>query len=539
MGDARTLHYKFGDLVDIPKLNNLMRSFYRATGIPSGIIDIEGTVLVAVGWRDICLNFHRQCPEAEKNCILSDGYVANHIGEANPYVCYTCKNGLVDAAAPIIINDVHVATVFQGQFFLEKPDVSYFECQAEHYGFDKEAYLAALAKVPIYTTEKLDSIMGHFVELASMLAEKGLTRLKQLEQQARELQRADDQIFMILNSTPDIAIQGYDEYGAITFWNNASEHMYGFTEEEVIGKPPGGIFFDNRDKTFFLDILKKIAVTNSLFGPVERKMRHKNGQVAYFYSTLFPIKLARGRKHFICMDVDITAQKNYTKELERLDRLNVVGEMAISLGHEIRNPLTTVRGYLQMIQNKHTHPEHADQFALMINEIDRADAIIIDFLSLAKNKAVEKKVLNLNNIVTNTLPLVTTNALMNKRHIATNLSPVPDTIADEKEIRQCLLNLVANGLDVTPENGLLTIETSVDSRGRAVLCVRDQGPGIPKNIEEKLGTPFISTKPNGTGLGLAVCYSVASRHKAVIDYDTSEKGTAFYMRFYPADTGHK
>ena len=230
---------------------------------------------------------------------------------------------------------------------------------------------------------------------------------------------------------------------------------------------------------------------------------------------------------------EILKREKMDREIFRLQSLNLVGEMAAAIGHEVRNPITSVRGYLQYFGQKQCFSAYLQQFKLMIDELDRANAIITGFLSLAKNKAIERKPLNLNTVITNMLPIITANALMNNRRISTKLSKIPDIIADEKEIRQCLLNLAANGLEAMPENGLLSIETFVDKDDRPVLTVRDQGAGIPKEIEDKLGTPFVTTKTNGTGLGLAVCYSVASRHNAVIDYETSGEGTSFYIRFKP------
>lgn len=111
------MKYKFCDLVQVQKLRTLMQELYRASGIPSGIIDIDGTVLVAVGWQEICQNYHRQHVCTQQICKQSDDYITQCPAESKPYVAYRCPLGLIDAAAPIVIGGDHVATVFQGQFF--------------------------------------------------------------------------------------------------------------------------------------------------------------------------------------------------------------------------------------------------------------------------------------------------------------------------------------------------------------------------------------------------------------------------------------
>ena len=524
--------YNFSDLVDINKLNKLMQRFYQATGIPSGILDIKGNILVAIGWQDICKNFHLKNASSKKLCKQSHDYIptrlANH-NDTKPYLCYKCPNGLIDAFAPIIIDGVHVANIFQGQFLFEKPDVNYFIQQAEHHGFDKEAYLVALDKVPIYTQKKLDDIMYFSVEFAEMLADLALPRLRQIEQQKQALQRCDEQIFLIFNNMANVAIQAYDEYGNITFWNKASEELYGFKQADVLGHSSKEILFDN-EYTDLLVILNKINLTNSVHGPAEWKIRNKYGNDKYVYATLFPISLSTGKKEFICIDIDITEQKHFSRELERLDRLSLVGEMAAGLAHEIRNPMTTVRGYLQLLKNKHCTQEHANHYDLMIEELDCANKIITEYLSLAKNKSVKKEIHDLNQVITALLPLLSLEAARESKIIRWLPGDIRTLSLDKNEIRQLVINLVRNALDAVDHDGIIEICTLMNCE-TVVLQVQDNGKGIPEEILDKLGTPFITTKENGTGLGLAVCFSIASRHNARLLIQSNALGTSVSVKF--------
>lgn len=227
---------------------------------------------------------------------------------------------------------------------------------------------------------------------------------------------------------------------------------------------------------------------------------------------------------------EITERKRMEKEIARLDRLNMVGEMAASIGHEVRNPMTTVRGFLQMLTCKKETACYADYFNLMIEEIDRANSIITEFLSLAKNKAIDPKPGSLNKIIKTVLPLIQVDALRMGSSIETKLGDIPEFMLDEKKIRQCILNFVRNGLEAMPDGGTVTISTYND--GDAVIMeIKDEGSGIPAEIIDKLGTPFITTKDEGTGLGLPVCYSIAERHKASISVKTGKQGTSFYIKF--------
>ena len=227
---------------------------------------------------------------------------------------------------------------------------------------------------------------------------------------------------------------------------------------------------------------------------------------------------------------DISERKMFEKEMARLDRLNLVGQMAAGIGHEVRNPMTTVRGFLQLLGDKEEFKQSKDYFELMIEELDRANSIITEFLSLAKNKAVDLKPFNLNKLIENLLPLIQADAMLNDKEIKMELQDTVVLPLDEKEIRQLILNLVRNGLEAMSGSGKLTIKTFMDGE-EAVLAVEDEGSGIKTEDLEKIGTPFFTTKENGTGLGLPTCYSIAARHNAVIHIDTGLSGTTFFVQF--------
>ncbi|MDQ1002933.1 two-component system, sporulation sensor kinase E [Neobacillus niacini] len=226
---------------------------------------------------------------------------------------------------------------------------------------------------------------------------------------------------------------------------------------------------------------------------------------------------------------DITERVHLENEMYRLDRLNLIGEMAAGIAHEIRNPMTTVQGFLQLSRNKadHLSPDFID---LMLEELNRANSIITEFLNLAKNKISVKKKQNVNAIIEALSPLIQAEALRSNKQLSLELGECPDISLDEKEIRQLILNIALNGLDAMTSNGILTIKTYQDKE-TVVLQIKDEGKGIDPEVLLKLGTPFFTTKETGTGLGLAICYSVAKRHDAQIDIETGDKGTTFSVVF--------
>ncbi|OCT15388.1 hybrid sensor histidine kinase/response regulator [Paenibacillus pectinilyticus] len=239
-----------------------------------------------------------------------------------------------------------------------------------------------------------------------------------------------------------------------------------------------------------------------------------------------------GEDCLLSVVTDISERVFLEKEMVRLDRLNLTGEMAAGIVHEIRNPMTTVRGFLQLSKS-HPSKEHTD---IMIEELDRVHNIVTEFLSVAAQAPTSRKLNQINTIIETLFPLIQSKAMMGNHTIVLESGECPLIPLDEKEIRQLILNIVLNGLDAMLISGILTIKTYADDK-QVVLEIKDQGEGIKEEFLEKLGTPFFSTKSKGTGLGLSICYGIAERHNAVIKVQTSLKGTTFFVHFSLGNDG--
>lgn len=227
---------------------------------------------------------------------------------------------------------------------------------------------------------------------------------------------------------------------------------------------------------------------------------------------------------------EIEKREHIEVEIDKLERFNIIGQLAAGLGHEVRNPMTTIKGFLQMLQNKTELHTYKNYFDLMIEELDRANSIISDFLSLAKNKPIDLKRQSLNKLLDNLFPLLLADAYSQGKKCILEPGDLTELDIDHNEITQLVLNLARNGLDAMPQDGCLLIKTFMDEQN-IVLSVRDEGKGIDPDHIPKLGTPFFTTKENGTGLGLPMCYSIADRHSAQIEVKTGSDGTTFLVRF--------
>lgn len=218
------------------------------------------------------------------------------------------------------------------------------------------------------------------------------------------------------------------------------------------------------------------------------------------------------------------------EEITRLDRLNTVGEMAAALAHEIRNPMTVVMGYIQLISRKNN--EFAEKFIIIINELKRVNSIIESFLSLARRKERLVTEEQINDIIESFYPLIYSETV--KKGIITDMELQPDLPkiqANRTEIAQLILNLARNSIEIMDSCGTLKICTKYSEKeGYITLSVSDTGCGIAEEDIPKIFSPFFTTKTNGTGLGLQVCKNIVDKHKGKITFASKVgEGTTFIV----------
>lgn len=226
------MDYSLKELLDIPRLQDLLDSLDEIHSFPSAIIDSEGTILTATAWQDICTKFHRVNPKTKKLCIESDAHICTELSKKTPHVLYRCPMGLVDTATPIIIEGKHLGNIFTGQLFIAPPDKVYFIEQARQYGFDENAYLAAMRKVPIFTEEQLHKNLTFISKLAQTLTEQGLQNMR-LREASEALRKSELRHRSILHTAID-GIWFSDIQGNLLEVNSAYCRMSGYSEQELL-----------------------------------------------------------------------------------------------------------------------------------------------------------------------------------------------------------------------------------------------------------------------------------------------------------------
>lgn len=225
--------YNFSDLVDVIEFEELLKSFYKATGIPNALVGVDGEIISQTGWIDACALFHRVNQESNLQCQESNHTLVKSVSNGK-VASALCKNGLFDYATPIVIEGQVLATLFLGQVLNKAPNMEFFRNQALKFNYDETKYLEAIASVPIVSEEEMESTMDCVVKMAQMLVKTGLSKLREiaLEHDLHKSTQQRIQLKDILDFSP-IGIGWSDKDGKIEYINHQFTKLFGYTLEDI------------------------------------------------------------------------------------------------------------------------------------------------------------------------------------------------------------------------------------------------------------------------------------------------------------------
>jgi two-component system sporulation sensor kinase B len=219
-------------------------------------------------------------------------------------------------------------------------------------------------------------------------------------------------------------------------------------------------------------------------------------------------------------------------QLRKSDQLNIMSELAASVAHEIRNPLTVVRGFMQLFDDNKQVPESVKPYiALIITEIDRTQEIIMNFLSFAKPRLERIEKISVAEHIQRIVDLMYSYAMLQNVYLKTFITGSPYIKTDPDKFSQVLINIIKNGIEAMPNGGELEVNVK-EVNGMAVISIDDHGVGMTEEEIQRLGTPFYSTKTKGTGIGMMVSYRLIEKMNGQIKVKSKKGvGTQFIVTF--------
>lgn len=197
-------------------------------------------------------------------------------------------------------------------------------------------------------------------------------------------------------------------------------------------------------------------------------------------------------------------------DLRRIDKIAAVSLLASAVAHEIRNPLTAVQWNLQVLKEK--HKEDAGLYDVILSELQRMDATMGQILSLAKANETDFQLTNVVELTTTMVNLMSVQANQSNVSLQVDATPVALVECDENQLKQVLINLLANAIDAMQNGGTVHVQLTADGETGVRFTIKDSGVGIPEDILGRIGRPFFTTKPEGTGLGLMISQSIIQTH---------------------------
>ena len=254
---------------------------------------------------------------------------------------------------------------------------------------------------------------------------------------------------------------------------------------------------------------------------IEFRLRHKQGSWIEFESRCKPVM---GEKsliaHIVIISRDISERKKAEEHLLQSEKLSIVGELAAGIAHEIRNPLTTIKGFVQLYKSN----EAIEYTDLLLSELERIETITSELLTLGKPQVILMKHTNLQDLVENTLELLLPQANMNDIEFKLSYEESPFFITcEQNQLKQVFINILKNAMEAMHEGGEIHLNLRKGAEGKCIISVQDQGCGIPEDILPRLGEPFYTLKEKGTGLGLMICHKIIKQHHGTITYQSKEK----------------
>jgi two-component system, sporulation sensor kinase E len=336
--------------------------------------------------------------------------------------------------------------------------------------------------------------------------------MNKLRRAFEENRRMKEQLESFINHTSD-AIHLFDHEGKLIQVNRAFNLLFGYEEEEAIGLINPTLPDSHMDEQ--RRVMKQLQA-GKVLQAFETMRVNKAGDLIPVSETISLIRDSEGTiRAFASISRDMRSRNKMEELLRRSEKLTTVGQLAAGVAHEIRNPLTTLRGFLQL--QKETQRLSISHVHLMLSELDRINLIVGEFLILAKPQAVRFMVKDARAVLQDVIALMNSEALLHNIEFTVTVTEEECLIScEENQLKQVFINLLKNAIEAMPGGGFIHLHIA-SKREYIAITITDEGEGIPEEMISKIGDPFFTGKETGTGLGIMVSQRIISSHKGTLE----------------------
>lgn len=313
------------------------------------------------------------------------------------------------------------------------------------------------------------------------------------------------------------------QYGKLTYVNRYFADTFDYEPEEMVSTSFMH-YFSGEDREKLAMEITRLAMNHGYTPHIGVRGIKRDGS-----SVHLEVQVTRTVNHGDVIItgtlLDITERKMAEDMVIRSEKLSVVGQLAAGVAHEIRNPLTSLRGFTQLLRTRAGDGQNSEFYDIMLNELDRINYIVGEFMLLSKPQQMQQlEQHDMRELMSGLLPIIETQAIIH--NVTINMdwkTPIYPVLCDKNQIKQVFMNILKNAIESMTGGGTIRIRFSSHGEEYVGVQIVDEGPGMPADVLSRLGEPFFTTKKTGTGLGLMVCYRIIEAHngKMIIN---SEKG---------------
>lgn len=343
----------------------------------------------------------------------------------------------------------------------------------------------------------------------------------------RELKRTRELYRLITENTTDM-IKLYSKDKKIIYASPSHEKGVGMKPEELVGQDAYDLILPE-ERERFEQVYRKLAETGEA-QLLQIKLKTGDNKVIDSETTISPIfNENNDLECYVTVGRDVTDRVKNDDALRNLDRLSIIGQLAAGVAHEIRNPLTSLKGFSKLLKSTPDREKQDNYLSIIMNELDRIDMIVNEFMSLAKPQAILFERERLYSILDSTVNILHPQALLHNVQIINHDYKQANDIellCSPNQLKQVFVNFLKNAIESMPNGGNVHVNVQKLPDKIVEISFADEGVGIDTNLMGYLGTPFYTTKDKGIGLGLTVSNKIIQEHNGTMKIESKTgKGT--------------